>query len=139
MDGRVQRGQERVIQHFQNFPLCPRSAFLVPPRQVLLLHHLRREHGTATFFFGLRQIDGTHVAGAEAAREAEVREGERPRTVDERGAGVGGWRVRLGVREWRVEEVRGGGGRDGGCFGAETCAAFGGVGGSEAETVKVVG
>lgn len=116
MDGRVQCGQERVIQHFQNFPFCLRSAFLVPPRQVLLLHHLCGEHGAATFFFGFRQIDGTHVAGAEAAREAEVREGEGPRAVDERGAGVGGGRVRLGVRDWRVKEVGGGGGRDGGCF-----------------------
>jgi len=47
--------------------------------------------------------------------------------------------VRLGVGEWRVEKVRGGGRRDGGGFGAETCAAFGSGGGSEAETVKVVG
>jgi len=116
VDGRVERGQERVIQHFQNFPFCPRSPFLVPPRQVLLLHHLRCEHRAATFFPGLRQIDGAHVAGAQAAREAEVREGQGPCTVDERGAGVGGGRVRLGVGEWRVEKVGGGGGRDGGGF-----------------------
>lgn len=130
VDEGVERGQERMIQHFQNFPLCPRSAFLVPPRQVLLLHHLRREHRAAgsSAFLGHRQVDGAHVAGAEAAREVEVGEGE--------GALEEGGRVGLGVGEWGVEV----GGGWGGGWGAEACAAFDFCGGgSEAEAVEVVG
>lgn len=130
VDEGVERGQERMIQHFQNFPLCPRSAFLVPPRQVLLLHHLRREHRAVVTFLGHGEVDGAHVAGAEAAREAEVGEGEGEGAVGlEVGGGWGGY--------------YGGGGGGGG--GAEACAAFdfsgggGGGGGSEAEAMEVVG
>lgn len=89
VDGGVERGKKRMIQHFKNFPLCPRPPFLVPSRQVLLLHHLRREHRAAgsSAFLGHRQVDGAHVAGAEAAREAEVGEGEGEGAV---GLEVGG-------------------------------------------------
>ena len=64
LQARVERGQERVVQHFQNVPFCPRSPFLITARQLLLVHDLGGEDGVSGGGLELGQEDGADVAGA---------------------------------------------------------------------------
>ena len=76
VDAGVESGQERVVQHFENFSLGPRPAFLAPASQLLLVHDLGGEEA-AVEGFQLGEVDGADVAGPEADSEPEVREGEQ--------------------------------------------------------------
>lgn len=105
VDASVERGQERMVQHLQNFPLGPRATFFASARQLLLVHHFRRVEATVRFgCFQFGEMDGADVAGAESGDEAEVREGELAGRVlgadpvDGGAARVGGRRVVFGGR-----------------------------------------
>lgn len=143
VDAGVECGQERVVQHFENFSLGLRPAFLAPAGQLLLVHHLGGEEATVEGL-QLGEVDGADVAGAEADSEPEVREAELagrrlgPDPVDGGPAWVGGGRVGLGGGE------RAGGGREGGLgAGAGTAVDVGcggcGGGGGETQALEVVG
>lgn len=80
---RVERGEERVVQHRQYLHLHPSSPFLAPARELPLIHDFGRERrkrgvigGRRRRAFELGEVDGADVTGAEALEEPEVREGE---------------------------------------------------------------
>lgn len=94
VDACVESGQERVVQHFENFPLGPRPPFLAPAGQLLLVHHLGGEDA-ALEGLQLSEVDGADIAGAETDSEPEVGEAELsgrrlgPDPMDGGPAGVG--------------------------------------------------
>lgn len=73
----VERGQKRVVQHFQYLPLRRRPPFLVTAGELPLVHDLGGEDRVgAGGALELGEVDGADVAGAEAVEEADVGEGE---------------------------------------------------------------
>ena len=81
---RVQRRQKRMLQHFQNFPFCPRPPFLIPARKLPLIHHLSSENNASgprsggrrrrRRMFELSEVYRADVAGAETVEEADIGE-----------------------------------------------------------------
>lgn len=78
LDRRVKGGQERVLQHFQYFPLCPRPLFLVPTHKLLLVHYLGREHALSFRPLHLRHVHAPDVAAPHAPHEPDVAHAQRP-------------------------------------------------------------
>lgn len=147
-----------MVQHFQDFLLCPGPPFFITTRQLFLIHHFGGEKGQLLRMLrvrrlrglDLREVDGPDVAGTEAVEEAEVRQGERVRGaadgVPARVAGGGGGAWLWGGREGEDVVGRGGGGSPGG-LGAgasrtvdvgSVSGGAGGGGGVEAHALKVV-
>jgi len=87
-----------MVHHLQNLPLHLRSLRLLLQRHRLLVHHLHRvETGVlvvvlvAGVVAETAEVDGADVAGADAAEEVEVAEGEGGLAAEDGGVGeVGG-------------------------------------------------
>lgn len=79
VDAGVERGQERVVQHFEDFPLGFGATFFTPAGELLLVHHFGGKEaalGVGRCGLDLCQVDGADVAGTEPEDEAEVGEAE---------------------------------------------------------------
>lgn len=74
VDVGVKRGEEGVVEHFENFAFGPCPSLLVAAGEFLLVHDFGGEEAA----FGsleLDEVNGADVAAAEALDESEVGEG----------------------------------------------------------------
>ena len=123
----VEAGQERVVDGLQDLPLRAGAAFLVPPLQLLPVHHLGRHHHrrcrrrrrvllllrvrlvAGGGWPDLGQVHAANVPRAEAAQEPDVGEGYGAEARDlrrgERGGGGGGGGGGAARRRGREGEV----------------------------------
>lgn len=88
---RVERREEGVVNHLQNLSLHLRSLRLLLQRHGLLVHHLHRVEALVLVVAKATEVHSADVAGADAAEEVEVTEGEGGlATEDGRVSEVGG-------------------------------------------------
>jgi len=103
---RVERREKGVVHHLQNLSLHLCSLRLLLQRHRLLVHHLHRVEALVLVVAEAAEVHGADVAGADAAEEMEVAEGEGGLAAEDGGVGEVGGAVRL-----HEQALRRGGGR----------------------------
>lgn len=68
----IQSWQERMIDHFQNFPFYPRPIFFVSTHELFLVHDFSGEQAAGGCVLELHEVYAADVAASEAVDEAEI-------------------------------------------------------------------
>lgn len=70
----IQRGQKRMIQHFQYFPFYPRPVLFVSTHKLSLIHHFGGKKAPIIIALALQlnEVHAADVAAAEAVNKTQV-------------------------------------------------------------------